>query len=342
MSECQEPAQPETAQPGPIPVLLITGPTAAGKTAAAIDVARAVGGEIISADSMAVYRSMDIGTAKPSSAEQAMARFHLIDIVEPEEPYSLHRWLEDCRRAVEDIWSRGGLPIICGGTALYAEAFMDGFVLPPTEPGAVQRLRRRLEEKLQQEGIEALVRELASLDPAAPAQVDIHNPRRVIRAIEIIRLTGRPLAEARGKSEQLRRRYLLSAWLLSCPRRVLFRRIDMRVDQMLAAGWLDEVRALLSRLRPGCTALQAIGYRHLVQYLQRGGSLEDVVEAIKRDTRRFAKRQLTWWRRRSDVHWLLWESGPDFHAARLTLIRAARDLLDATHGHVRDANSGEP
>ncbi|MBC7288740.1 MAG: tRNA (adenosine(37)-N6)-dimethylallyltransferase MiaA [Armatimonadetes bacterium] len=315
-------------------------PTATGKTELAMRVARAVGGEIVSADAMAVYRGMDIGTAKPDTLQRRLVRFHLIDYVELNETYSLHRFLRDCEAAVRDIWARGRLPIVCGGTGLYVEAFMEGYELPATDAAQVRRLRAELEDRLTKEGLNALVEQLRTLDPSAPEQVDTANPRRVIRAIEIVTITGRPLADARVKRRP--GGYIFSPWLIACPRHVLRRRIDRRVDAMMAAGWLDEVRGLLDRFPCATTALQAIGYRHLVRYLTEGGSLSETLASIKADTRKYAKRQLTWWRRKR-IPQLMWETSADFAAIELLLIRAARDLLAASiQGRGALPASGQP
>jgi tRNA dimethylallyltransferase len=320
---------PASPQPGgaPLPLLVIAGPTAAGKTALAAQVARQVPAEIVSADSMAVYRGLDVGTAKPSAAERQRTRFHLIDYVPPHEPYSLARFLRDAQQAIEEIWARGRLPILCGGTGLYIRALLRGFVLPPTDWAATLTLRRHLQNQLACHGLQALVAELQSLDPQAATSIDLSNPRRVLRALEIVRLTGRPLAHARGRQPSANQRYQWLGYIITCPRAVLYRRIDARVEKMIASGWLEEVRALADSLPPHATARQAIGYRHLLAYLQGQLGWQEAVAQIKRATRHFAKRQLTWWRREEGFHWLGWATAADYQCVCGVLLRAARYLL---------------
>ncbi len=333
MNQVREAAN-QAAQPGHpgardarIPLLVIGGPTTTGKTALALAVAARIPAEIVSADSMAVYRGMDIGTAKPTPAEQRLARFHLLDLIPPEEPYSLARFLTDASAAIEDIAARGYLPILCGGTGLYVRALLHGFSLPRTDYADATALRERLEARLAVEGLEPLIGELLAADPSAATQVELPNPRRVLRALEIVTLTGLPLAEARGRAPQTSPRYRHESYGLLCPRPVLYRRLDDRVDRMLAAGWVDEVRGVLTRLRPGSTALQALGYRHLAAHLRGEETLDEAVRRTKRDTRRFAKRQVTWWKREPGLRWLSWETAMDFGAVALVLTRAARRLL---------------
>jgi tRNA dimethylallyltransferase len=316
--------------PASTPLLVITGPTAVAKTALAILVAESVPAEIVSADSMAVYKEMDIGTAKPSAEQRRRATFHLIDYVSPDEPYNLARFLADASQAIAHIHTRGHLPILCGGTGLYIRALLRGFALPPTPYHQVSALRQHLAHRLAHHGLQALVAELLARDPNAATQVDLRNPRRVIRALEITILTGLPLAQARGRNEDKPHRYRAEAYLITCPRPLLYQRIDQRVEKMFASGWVDEVRALLDRLQPSATALQAIGYRHIVQHLRGDYTLDHTLRLIQRDTRRFAKRQLTWWRREEDLHCLGWENTVDFRALALALVRAARRLLHDT------------
>jgi tRNA dimethylallyltransferase len=319
-------------------ILVIAGPTAVGKTELAVRIAGQVPAEIVSADSMAVYQGLDIGTAKPSHEQRARARFHLIDYVPPEEPYSLARFQADAKAAIEGIVGRGHLPILCGGTGLYVRALVQGFELP--EEGGETR-RREIERRLEEAGLEALAEELVGIDPDAAATVDLRNPRRVVRALEIVSATGEGLAEARGRAEEAP--YRAACFVVTCGREVMYRRIDRRVDEMIAAGWVEEVRGLLGRLGPDSTAMQAIGYRHLVAYLggpsgvrcansgsgpHGEGGIEETVAAIKRDTRRFAKRQMTWWRKEEGCSWLGWETAQDFAAVEEVLVREAGEIAE--------------
>jgi tRNA dimethylallyltransferase len=306
-------------------ILVIAGPTAVGKTELALRVAREVPAEIISADSMAVYQGLDIGTAKPTPQQRLCARFHLIDYVPPQEPYSLARFQADARAAIDDIAGRGRLPVVCGGTGLYVRALVQGFELPEQgEREGAEMRRRELEQRLSAEGLEALAEELLALDPDAAATVDLRNPRRVVRALEIVAATGEALDRARGRADAPP--YRAACFVVTCGRELMYRRIDRRVDEMIAAGWLEEVRGLLGRLGPDSTAMQAIGYRHLAAYLHGEGGWDETVAAIKRDTRRFAKRQLTWWRKEEACQWMGWETGLDFAAVAEVLVREARQL----------------
>lgn len=311
----------------PAPLLVITGPTAAGKTAIAVRVACRVPAEIVSADSMAVYRGMDIGTAKPTPAQRRRARFHLVDYVQPDEAYSLARFLEDAKRAIEGILEAGRLPIVCGGTGLYISALLHGFSLPPTDAEKVRGVREVLQQRLEREGLAPLAKQLLEADPEAGQYVDLKNPRRVIRALEVVAITGRPVAAARGRQGPEGKAYNATVFVVTCPRPTLYRRIDLRVDAMMAAGWLDEVKGLLRKMSAATTALQAIGYRHLLQHLNGGPTLEETVRLIKRDTRRLAKRQLTWWRRETQARWIGWETRTDLDCVELVLARVARGLL---------------
>ncbi|MCX7597468.1 MAG: tRNA (adenosine(37)-N6)-dimethylallyltransferase MiaA [Armatimonadetes bacterium] len=310
-----------------LPVLAITGPTATGKTALALRVAAELPAEIVSADAMAVYRGMDIGTAKPAPEQRARACFHLLDCARPDESYSLARFLDDARAAIAAIHDRGRLPIICGGTGLYVSALLRGYSLVPQDPASAGTVRAELLRRLQACGLDALVADLRARDPEAAGSVDLRNPRRVLRALEISLLTGRPIAEVRASAPAPPFRSVCV--VITCPRRLLYRRIDRRVEEMLAAGWLDEVRRLLDQYGLTRPLQDAIGYSHLVGYLRGEASWDATVEAIKRDTRRYAKRQLTWWRRHEEAHWMAWETGVDFGLITTSVIRIARRMKDS-------------
>lgn len=284
------------------PLLAIVGPTAVGKTRAAVAVARLLGGEIVSCDSMQVYRGMDIGTAKPTSAEMAGVPHHLLDVADPDHEFSVAEYQSLAAAAIQDIQRRGRLPLLVGGTGLYLRAVLHDYYL--SGPGPDPAVRRRLRRLAAEGGEDALHRQLAAVDPDAAARIHPHDVKRVIRALEVYEQSGRTLTEFRRLTPD-RPRYDQLLVGLQLDRTGLYQRINERVDEMMAAGLLAEVRGLLAGgCHPGLYALQSLGYRQLIQHLQGSLTLEDTVTLIKRDTRRFAKRQLSWFRREQDLHWL--------------------------------------
>ncbi len=313
------------ASHGAIPLLVVAGPTATGKTEAAIVVARAVGGEIVSADSMQIYRGMDIGTAKPTSQEQAQAVFHLIDIVDPDEEYNVACFQRDAQEAISDIHQRGRLPILCGGTGLYIQAVVEHFDFP--RGPADKRVRERLEREAAEVGTARMHQRLDRADPAAAARIKPNDLRRIVRALEVCELSGRPMSAQQCVDDSPAARYNRLSFVLCCPRQLLYQRIDQRVDEMMAQGWRAEVQRLrAARYRGGTQAMQAIGYRHLLRYLEEGGDLVATVQEIKRDIRRLAKRQMTWFRHRGDFDWLMWSDEHERSQAVEGLIEAGQTL----------------
>lgn len=281
------------------PVVAIVGPTSVGKTATAIRLALEFDGEVVSVDSRYLYRGMDIGTDKPSLEERRGVPHHLIDVVDPRDDYSLALFQRDARRAIEEIHRRGRLPIVTGGTPLYVRALLEGWRIPPAPPNPV--LRAELELRARQEGPEALHRELARVDPAAAARIPPENVRRVIRALEVFITTGRPMTELEGKEPPDWR----TLWIgLTMPRSELYQRIDERVDRQIARGLVEEVRRLLAEgVPPTAPAMTALGYRQIVAYLEGRSTLEQAIERIKYDTHRYARHQLTWFRRMTQIEW---------------------------------------
>lgn len=278
--------------------IFLAGPTAVGKSEVALLLAEQLGGEIISVDSMQVYRSLDIGTAKPAAAELARVPHHLIDVAELDEPFDAARFCVLAREAVAQIVARGHRPIFCGGTGLYFKAYLEGIGdAPPADP--------KLRAELESAPLNALLDELVAKDPATFAKIDRQNPRRVIRAVEVIRLTGKPFSAQRsawagGTAESTARLIVLNR-----PKPELDARIHARVDAMFAAGLVEETRTLLAHgLEQNPTAMQAIGYRQVVEHLRGERDLPATVELIKTRTRQFAKRQLTWFRRHAAAVWL--------------------------------------
>jgi len=281
----------------PAPIL-IAGPTATGKSELAVSMAQKHGGEIISVDSMQVYRGLDIGTAKPSSAERQLVPHHLIDVVSLAESFDAAQFVRQAHTALADIQVRGKVPILCGGTGLYFKALLSGLGdAPPADPG--------LRAELQATPLENLLRELAERDPATHERIDRSNPRRVIRAVEVIRLTGKPFSAQRANWRiSLHWPSTLFLGLARAPGD-LHRRIDARVEQMFARGLVDETQVLLKQgLAQNETAMQALGYRQVVEYLAGARSLPQTLELVKIRTRQFAKRQMTWFRRYLPLTWL--------------------------------------
>ena len=273
-------------------LIAIVGPTATGKTALAIALAQRLGGEIVGADSRQVYRQMDIGTAKPTAEERALAPHHLIDVVDPDQEFSLAQYLEQAGAALEDVWSRGKQPLLVGGSGQYVWALLEGWRVPRLPPQ--RELRRELGERADRQGAEALHRELAQVDPKAAARIDPRNVRRVIRALEVHKATGRPISYWQEKGPPPWEVLTLG---LTCPRRELYERIDARVDAMMEAGLVDEVRGLLSMgYDPSLASMSGIGYKQVCQHLAGELDLATAVARIKTATHRLARQQYTWFR----------------------------------------------
>ncbi|MEL4106364.1 tRNA (adenosine(37)-N6)-dimethylallyltransferase MiaA [Oscillospiraceae bacterium WX1] len=292
-------------------IAVIAGPTATGKTALGIALAKRLGGEVISADAMQVYRDMNIGTAKTTVAEQQGIRHHMLDVAAPFESYSVARYVEEASTCADDILSRGRLPIVVGGTGLYIDALIAGNEFSPVGDAA---LRQRLSDRYDMYGGEALLEDLARVDPQAGARLHANDKKRIIRALEIFELTGKPMSEHDSQMKKRPPRYDACRIVLSyCDRAELYEAINRRVDNMMADGLFGEVRQLLDAgLTLAHTAMQAIGYKELARAITTNQDIEGAVDEIKRETRRYAKRQLSWFRREPGAHWILWEKEPDF------------------------------
>ena len=285
------------------PLIILTGPTAVGKTAASIGLAKAVGGEIISADSMQVYRQMDIGSAKITKDEMQGIPHYLVDVLEPEEAFNVVRFQELAKEAMEEIFRNGHIPIVVGGTGFYIQALL--YDIDFTENDSDLSFREELEKKAGEEGAESLHALLEKADPQAAAQIHPHNVKRVIRALEFNRKTGQKISEHNEKERQKESPYNFAYFVLTDDRKALYERIDRRVDKMMEQGLLEEVRRLKDRGLPrDSVSMQGLGYKELFAYLEGEYSLEEAVRIIKRDTRHFAKRQITWFRRERDVVWI--------------------------------------
>ena len=284
-----------------IPLLVVIGPTASGKTGLAIHLAKKFHGEVVSADSMQIYREMSIGTAKPTPEEMDGVAHHLVDFISVSEEYSVARYVKEAAQCIEDIYRRGKLPILAGGTGLYVNSLIDH--LQFTESPKDDALRAELQERMKTEGAEALLADLAEFDPVAAAALHPNIQGRIIRAIEVYRSSGITMTEQVRRSREIPSPYDLCMIGINFEdRQKLYDRIDLRVDKMMQAGLLEETKEFLSR-QNGSTAVQAIGYKELAPYLREEISLEEAVENLKRETRRYAKRQLTWFRRDERIHW---------------------------------------
>ena len=293
------------------PIICLAGPTASGKTALAVELAKELDGEVVSCDSMQVYRRMDIGTAKPTEAEMQGIPHHMIDVASPEEDYSVSRYCAQAAPIVEDIVARGKTAIIAGGTGLYMDSLIRGNDFAPFPSTGV---RQRLEAQADAEGLEAMAAWLRSVDPEAAER--IQDRKRLLRALEVYLETGETISEHNRKTKLLPPKHE-AVWIgLSFENRQdLYDRIDLRVERMLQDGLLDEIRALLaSGISPAATAMQAIGYKEYVDCLTAGGDVHAATALVQQRSRNYAKRQLTWLRRNEQIHWILQPREPDFAA----------------------------
>lgn len=293
-----------------IKIAAVTGPTASGKTALAIALAKRLDGEIISCDSMQIYRGMDIGTAKPTKEELAQVPHHLIDILPADAPYSCSDYVKDAERAVEDIVSRGKLPIFCGGTGLYLDRFLKGG--NDDSAACDEALRRELWSFYEEKGADALYERLLELDPEAAEAIHKNNVKRVIRAIEICLVTGEKKSDIDRKNSEVVDKYDHQVITLAFSNReLLYRRIETRVDQMIDEGLVEETKRLMAEgvFERSVTAAQAIGYKELFPYLRGEVTLESCVDELKAATRRYAKRQVTWFSGKDYAHKILVDDG---------------------------------
>lgn len=283
-------------------LIIICGPTGIGKTALSLSLAEAFGGEIVSADSMQIYRYMDIGTAKPSPAEQQRVAHHMIDVADPDEAYDAARYAREARDCLAGLQRRRVLPLVVGGTGLYIRALLHGlFAARPSSP----EIREQLRQEARASGSLALHERLAGCDPEAARRIHPNDAYRVIRALEVYALTGRPMSACQQAHGFADVPFDALKICLHIERQALYERINQRVVQMVAEGLLEEVRQLLEMGYPGgLKSMQSIGYRHMVDYLQGRRDWFDAVEQMKRDTRRYAKRQLIWFRKDRELIWL--------------------------------------
>lgn len=311
-----------------IPILAVVGPTASGKTALAVELALQYDGEVLSADSMQIYRGMQIATAKPDCLEMKGVRHHMMDFLPPDTAYSVADYVRDARSCIREMADKGILPIIAGGTGLYVDSLIRNiqYAQLPSDPD----IRAGLERRAQEEGVPALLEELASADPETAARLHVNDRRRIIRALEVFLASGVTLTEHNRRSrlqESPYRSFVIG--LQTRDRALLYDRINARVDRMMDRGLLDEARDFLEQ-KNSVTAVQAIGYKELAPYFSGLKTLEEAVEDVKRETRRYAKRQLSWFRRNPEIHWFYLDDYASFDAlcsAVCTMIEKRCDFI---------------
>ena len=301
-------------------IICIAGPTASGKTALAVELAKELNGEVVSCDSMQVYRRMDIGTAKPTKDEMQGIPHHMIDVAEPDEDFSVSRYCDMASPIVDDIVARGKTAIIAGGTGLYMDSLIRGNAFAPFPATGV---REKLEAQADAEGMQAMLRWLQSVDPDSAARLHLSDRKRILRALEVYLETGETITEHNRKTQQRPPKYSpLWLGLDFADRGELYRRIDGRMDAMLKMGLMEEIRELLASGIPAkCTAMQAIGYKEFVNALNGEETMKAAAEEVKKSSRHYAKRQLTWFRRNKNIHWLT--RGPEAPE----ILETARRLL---------------
>lgn len=283
-------------------VIAIVGPTASGKTDLAIELAKKINGEIISCDSMQIYREMDIGTAKPTETEQKEIKHYLINIVSPEERFSVSDYQKQAENAIEEILSKKKVPIIVGGTGLYANSLIYGIKFLDVKFD--ENYRKELEERAEKEGLEKLYNEAKQIDEEAMKTISINDKKRILRVLEIYKQTGKTKTEQDILSKQQEVKYDYKVFGINMDRNILYDRINLRVDKMIENGLIQEVQNIYQKYNEFPTALQAIGYKEVVEYLKKEITKEEMIEKIKMESRRYAKRQLTWFRKNKEIIWL--------------------------------------
>lgn len=284
-------------------VIVIAGPTASGKTALSIELAKKINGEIISSDSMQIYKDMDIGTAKVTKEEMQGIKHYLVDFVSPTDRYSVSSFKKDAEKAIEEILQKGKTPIVVGGTGLYIDSLIYGIEYPDMQFD--EDYRNELMEKAKTEdGLKSLYEEAKKIDPEAMNTISQNDAKRITRVLEIYKATGKNKTENEALSRQKGVKYDYKVFVLNMDREILYERINYRVDKMLEQGLISEVENLLKKYEKYATAMQAIGYKEVVEYLDKAISYDEMVEKIKQGSRNYAKRQLTWFRKNKDSVWL--------------------------------------
>lgn len=283
-------------------VIVICGPTASGKTALSIELAKKINGEIISSDSMQIYKDMDIGTAKPSKEEMQGVKHYLLDFVEPNKRYSVAEFKKDAEQAIEEILANGKTPIVVGGTGLYVDSLIYGIEYQDIQLD--EKYRQELEEKASKEGLEKLYEEAQKIDPQAMGKISQNDKKRILRVLEIYKATGKTKTEQEIESRKNGVKYDYKVFAINIDREILYDRINKRVDIMIEQGLIKEVEELLEKYKEFPTAMQGLGYKEVVEYLQGETTQDEMIEKLKMETRRYAKRQITWFKKNKQTIWI--------------------------------------
>ena len=282
-------------------VIVICGPTASGKTALSIELAKKIDGEIISCDSMQIYKDMDIGTAKPTKEEMQGIKHYLLDFVSPEKRYSVAEYKKDAKKAIHEILEKGKMPIIVGGTGLYIDSLI--YEIEYQEQKIDEQYRGELEERIKNEGLETLYNEAIKIDPQAMKKISPNDKKRIMRVLEIYKLTGKTKTEQEEESRK-EVEFDYRVFAINWDRQTLYERIEKRVDIMIQKGLIQEVENILKKYKEFPTAMQGLGYKEVVDYLQSNCTKQEMIEKIKMETRRYAKRQMTWFRKNKQTIWI--------------------------------------
>ena len=290
-------------------VIVICGPTASGKTGLSIELAKKINGEIISGDSMQIYKEMDIGTAKVTREEMQGIKHYLIDIIEPNQRYSVAEFKKDAEKAIEEIINKGKTPIVVGGTGLYIDSLIYGIEFQNEEVDL--EYREKLNKIADEEGLENLYKKAQEIDPEAMKKISINDRKRIIRVLEIYHKTGKTKTEQELQSRKNEVKYEYKVFAITMDREKLYERIEKRVDFMIAQGLIEEVKQILEKYHTFPTAMQGLGYKEVVEYLEGSCTKEEMIEKIKKETRHYAKRQLTWFRKNKETIWLDGEKSTD-------------------------------
>ena len=283
-------------------VIVICGPTASGKTALSIELAKKINGEIISSDSMQIYKYMDIGTAKPSEEEKEGIQHYLLDFIEPNQRYSVAEFKKDAELAIEEILAKGKTPIVVGGTGLYVDSLIYGIEYQDIELD--EKYRKELEDRVKKEGLEKLYEDAQKIDPQAMEKISRNDQKRILRVLEIYKATGKNKTEQEIESRKKGVKYDYKVFAINWERQLLYERINKRVDIMIEQGLIKEVEELLKKYDKFPTAMQGLGYKEVVEYLQGITTKEEMIEKLKMETRRYAKRQITWFKKNKQTIWI--------------------------------------